>query len=121
MKQFYIDEQFLKSVEIHYSGNYIKEKKEKTEEDIILLLQGKGDYSCHSSIDHPEFTRLRNELEEKGLIKTERRWWNGDRVLKPFKLNHCNFQIGMQFSCAAAIQYDIKKAREKWEKRNLNA
>ena len=37
--------------------------------------------------DHPEFTKLRNRLSKMGYILMETSYWNGDIVLKPFKLN----------------------------------
>jgi hypothetical protein len=65
----------------------------------------------HARIDHPEFTKLRDMLEQQGYISTERSWTNGDRVLKPFSLNTLKFKIGEQFPCAAAldVRLSIKK------------
>jgi len=53
--------------------------------------------------DHPEFTKLRNRLCKLGYIQIESSCWNGDRVLKPFKLNELTFKKGEQFSCASAL------------------
>jgi len=65
----------------------------------------------HGTIDHPEFTKLRDMLQQQGYISTERSWINGDRVLKPFSLNTLKFKIGEQFPCAAALDVllSIKK------------
>ena len=66
--------------------------------------------------DHPEFTKLRNRLCKLGYISIEIMWWNGDKVLKPFKLNELTFKKGEQFSCASAIGtqlYCFKKTRKK--------
>ena len=65
----------------------------------------------HGIIDHPEFTKLRNILQQEEYISTERSWVNGDRVLKPFSLNTLKFKIGDQFPCAAAldVRLSIKK------------
>jgi predicted DNA-binding antitoxin AbrB/MazE fold protein len=38
-----------------------------------------------------------------GYILMETSYWNGDIVLKPFKLNKVNFKKGEQFACADAI------------------
>ena len=64
--------------------------------------------STLSYVDHPSFTALRNTLESKGYIKTERSWCNGDVVLKPFFLNRLYFKANEQFPCAAAIKHRIK-------------
>lgn len=60
-------------------------------------------HSVMSHIDHPAFTTLRDHLEAKGYIKTERNWHNGDVVLKEFMLNEHTFKEGDQFPCATAI------------------
>ena len=62
-----------------------------------------------STQDHPAFSDLRERLGKEGYIKIERGWVNGDRVTKPFYLNNMYFDIGEQFSCAAAlgVTYDI--------------
>lgn len=61
------------------------------------------------SEDHPAFAELRERLDKEGYIEIQRSWSNGDRVLKPFYLNNMYFDVGEQFSCAAALggQYDI--------------
>jgi len=53
--------------------------------------------------DHPEFTKLRNKLNKLGYISIQALYWNGDTVLKPFKLNQLSFEKGDQFSCADAL------------------
>lgn len=53
--------------------------------------------------DHPEFTKLRNQLSKMGYILMETSYSNGDIVLKPFKLNKINFKKGEQFPCASAL------------------
>jgi hypothetical protein len=57
--------------------------------------------------ENPKFLVLRNQLEDEGYIKTERAWWNGDTVLKPYKLNGKIFKKGWQFPCGDAIVYRI--------------
>lgn len=55
------------------------------------------------SVNHPGFEHLRTTLERNGHIHTERTWCNGDRVLKPFRLNNKWFDVGEQFPCAIAM------------------
>lgn len=63
--------------------------------------------------DHPEFTKLRNRLCKLGYIQIESSYWNGDRVLKPFKLNDLTFKKGKQFSCASALGIKLELPRLK--------
>jgi hypothetical protein len=64
--------------------------------------------------DHPEFTKLRIKLGKLGYISIELLFWNGDRVLKPFKLNQLSFEKGDQFSCATVlgIKLDLLKPKK---------
>jgi hypothetical protein len=59
------------------------------------------------SVDHPSFDALRTHLGVKGFIEIERKWWNGDKVLIPFKLNNLTFEEGDQFSSGGALYYDL--------------
>lgn len=72
------------------------------------MLQG----TSMGFIDHPEFTKLRDKLEAEGYIQTERTYWNGDRVLKPFMLNGNKFDKGEKFCCASALDIKFKVAKE---------
>lgn len=74
-----------------------------TDEQLLKILKGADRCSSTHSEDHPEFAKLRNELEQTGYIKVQRGWWNGDEVLTPFILNGEEFKVGEQFSCAAAL------------------
>ena len=103
-----IDEQYLTDVVIHREWNYYGEKTDPTPDDIVRMLRGEGHCSSTESIDHPEFTRLRNQLEEEGYIEVERRWWNGDRVLQSFTLNGYKFELGDKFLCASAMKFHLK-------------
>ena len=76
-------------------------------EDMILSdLDGKIIFQGTSREfkDHPEFAKLRNKLEKQGFISIQRSWWNGDKVLMPFKLNQLSFNKGDSFLCADAIK-----------------
>ena len=101
---FTLDPAYLTDVTIREEWNtYTKDGHEPTAEELLLILQGKGKCGMTSSIDHPEFTKLREHLGEQGYISIERGWWNGDTVEKPFTLNGRKFKVGAQFSCAGAM------------------
>lgn len=79
-----------------------------TKDQVVKILQGQDRCSSMSSRDHPEFAALRDRLEELGYIQTQRQWWNGDRVLRPFRLNGCLFRRDEQFPSAAAMSGHLK-------------
>ena len=109
---FEIDESFLTSViEVTYH-NYYQNKDILTDEELVKALKYNGNISSMSSDDHPEFKILRNKLEEQGYIKTQRNWWNGDSVLKPFTLNGVKFKKNEQFPSGAAIKYTVQSKRK---------
>lgn len=83
-----------------------------TDEDLIKVLQGKGNRSIMGSDDSPEFKALRNQLEAEGYIRCQRTWWNGDRVLKPFFLNGVRFDCDDQFPSGAAMKLHLQTARK---------
>jgi hypothetical protein len=112
LKNFIIDEEYICDVTIRTEHDYIKDRNNPTDEDLIKILKGWDRGLCISSKDHDKFTELRNQLEEQGYIKTERGWWNGDRVLKSFKLNEWTFCRGHKFPCAAAMRVSIDCARQ---------
>ena len=101
---FTIDPAYLTSVSIREEWNeYTKNGREPTDEELLLILQGKGTVTMGRSEDHSEFARLREQLGELGYIHIQRGQWNGDRVLQPFKLNGRKFKEGDKFSCGAAM------------------
>ena len=101
---FTLDPSYMCSITIHEEWNeYTKNGRVPTDEELVLILQGKGKCSTTSSEDHPEFARLREQLGELGYIHIQRGQWNGDRVLKPFKLNGRKFKEDDRFSCGAAM------------------
>lgn len=110
---FYINEEYICDVTIRTEHDFVKDRANPTHDDLIKILKGQDKGYSISNKDHDEFTKLRNELEEKGYIKTERGWWNGDRVLKPFTLNGAKYKKGYKFPCAAAMSVEIKIAKEK--------
>jgi hypothetical protein len=80
--------------------------------DLIGEIIVKGE--SYGTKDHPEFIKLRNKLYKLGYIQIESSYWNGDRVLKPFKLNGLTFKRGESFLCACAlgIKLDLHKLKE---------
>lgn len=75
----------------------------------FLKLLGEGGFTSTTTIDHPKFTELREQLAKDGFIKIESRWWNGDEVVKPLMLNNKKFKVGDKFPCAAAIHYYLRE------------
>jgi hypothetical protein len=110
---FTIDESFITDVHVSKQwGMYDHiHVDDLTPEQLFTILKGEDRYGTSTSIDHPEFTKLRNELEEKGYIRTQRNWWNGDTVLKSFTLNGWKFKKNHRFPCAGAMRISIKCAR----------
>lgn len=72
----------------------------------------------YSTVDHPSFAALRKHLKACGLIYMEESWINGDRVLKPFKLNDILFNEGDQFVCASAMKYHLEVETEDEQENN---
>ena len=112
LKQFYLDEQYICDVTVEKKYDFIKDRNNITHEELIKILKGHDRMVSISNKDHDEFTKLRDHLEELGYIQTQRSWWNGDRVLKSFKLNSWTFRKGHGFPCAAAMKNSITCARK---------
>ena len=101
---FTIDPEYLTSVTIKEEWNtYTKNGRVPTAEELILIIQGKGNCSSTRSADHPEFAKLREQLGADEYISIQRGWWNGDTVEKPFTLNGRKFKVGAQFSSGSAM------------------
>lgn len=109
---FTIDESYICDVTVRTEHDFIKDRNNPTHEDLIKVLKGYDKAYTISNKDHDEFTKLRNQLEELGYIKTQRNWWNGDVVLKPFYLNGWRFKKNHTFPCAAALKVSITCARK---------
>ena len=116
LKQFTIDESFICDVTVRTEHDFFKDRNNPTHDDLIKILKEYDKGLSISNKDHDEFTKLRDQLEELGYIKTERRWWNGDQVLKSFKINEWTFRKGHRFPCASALNNSIHCARKyKWK------
>ena len=112
LKQFTIDEKYICDVTVRTEHDFIKDRNNLTNEDLVKILRGWDKSVSISNKDHDEFTKLRNQLELQGYIKTERGCWNGDRILKSFKLNEWTMRKGHKFPCAAAMKVSISVARK---------
>ena len=53
------------------------------------------------------FTKFRNMLEKKKFIIIQPQWWNGDVVLKPFKVNNFKFKTGEIFPCSFGLKIKL--------------
>ena len=108
---FTIDEHFLIDIITHTRVSLYEGKDGLSEEELLRVLRDEDKVTITEIIDHPEFTRLREQLETEGYIEVEHKWHNGDRVLKPFRLNGFDFDEGCKFPCATALGNAIKCAR----------
>ena len=112
LKEFYLDESLDWGVTISVEWNSYLNKDTVTNEDLVEVIKGNGRCGSFSNDDGPEFKALRNQLEADGYIRCERMWWNGDRVLKAFKLNGVIFRKHEQFSCGAAMKHHLNFTRK---------
>lgn len=111
-KNFEIDEAYLTDVNVRKVHDHVKDRANPTPDELIMILKGRDQSVSIYNTDHEEFTKLREELGRLGYIKIQRGWWNGDRVLKSFKLNGWVFKKGHKFPCASALGVNIRCARE---------
>lgn len=109
---FTIDEQYLTDVHVRTETSLLSDPENPTPDDLIRILKGHDKMISHSVIDHDEFAKLRNHLEELGYIRCQRNSWNGDTVLKPFTLNGYKFKKHVRFPCAAALGVSIRSAKK---------
>jgi GTP1/Obg family GTP-binding protein len=100
------------TVRTQYSMYSRIKQEDLTPEQVFKIIKGEDICTTTSRDDHPEFKELRNTLEDQGFIKTERSWWNGDRVLKSFTLNGAKFRKDEKFHCGAAIEYTVKQKQK---------
>jgi hypothetical protein len=112
LRNFEIDEAYICDVQVRTEHDFIKDRNNLTNEDLFKILKGWDKGVSIGNKDHDEFTKLRNQLEELGYIECQRSWWNGDRVLKSFKLNGWTMRKGHKFPCAAAMKVSITCARK---------
>lgn len=113
LKNFEIDEQYLCDDSVPIYRENLENRDCPTQEDMIKILRGEDRTLVgYSNKDHPVFAELRDRLEQLGYITTMRNSWNGDRVVKSFKLNGWTFRRGHKFPCAAALSISIVCAQK---------
>ncbi len=103
-----IDPVYLVSVTVRTDH---KPKFDNTEEGLLKALTYKNDCYSISSIDHPEFDKIRRLLEKEGYLNVQRNSWNGDTVLKLFTFNGKKFKKGERFPCACAMTGHLKYSK----------
>ena len=119
MKDFYIDPVHLTSITEVTKHSMYSHKKELTHTELLKVLKDEDTVTSISNIDHPEFTKLRLQLEELGYVQIQRQWWNGDRVVKPFALNGVKFKKDDQFCSASAMGHHLNFSKSYRKKKNL--
>ena len=112
LKNFEIDDEYITDVTIRRSGSIYGDRTDLTDNELLKVLKGQAQWHSTENTDHPEFAELRNLLEQQGYIKTERGWWNGDRVTKSFKLNGVIFRPGEKYPCGAAMRHHLDWKRK---------
>ena len=109
---FYIDEAYLTDVVVRTEYPRYNNHTELTADELISVIKNPVPAVSVGTKDHPEFDCLREQLEQQGYIQVQRGWWNGDRVLKPFRLNGKTFKKDEQFPCAAAMGVHLKVSKK---------
>jgi hypothetical protein len=112
MKKFSINDTYLTDVTVREDFVPRIDSENITPDQLIEVIKNSGRCYSIGTKDHPEFAKLRNQLEQQGYIVTQRSWWNGDRVLRPFTLNGIKFRKHDQFPCAAAMGGHLKFAKK---------
>ena len=105
--KFNINPAYLVYVNRSTDYSALRNKTDLTGEELFKLLKGEDIVQCLSTEDHPEFTKLRLQLEELGYTEMQRIWWNGDRVVEPFILNDVKFNKDDTFPSAGAMRYRL--------------
>ena len=113
LKNFKIDEQYLCDESVKVYKEHLENRANPTAEDMIKILKGTDrSMISMSTQDHPVFAELRDRLETMGYIEVVRNSWNGDRVIRGFKLNGWTFSKSQKFPCAAALGNSIRCAKK---------
>lgn len=105
---FYIDEAYLTDIIVRTEYLRYENRSELTADELLEAIKNPVAMTSLSNKDHPEFTYLREHLEQQGFIAVQRGWWNGDCVLKSFRLNDVKFHKGEKFPCASAMKGHLK-------------
>jgi hypothetical protein len=112
MNRFYIDLAYATSVTI-VTEHHIKQTPNESEADFLVrkLATKESPVRSISSEDHPEFSKLREQLGRERYIDITRNCWNADVVIKSFYLNDILFKKRSRFLCGSAILYDLKNGK----------
>lgn len=105
---FEIDPAYLTDVMVTKTHRPHANKGTVTPDELIEVLSHNSTVTSTCSQDHPQFTQLREHLESTGYITCERRWWNGDRVLRAFAVNGHEFDVNDSFPCACVLGIQIQ-------------
>jgi hypothetical protein len=116
--EFTLDEAFMCDVPYR---RVLNAKPIESNKDLLDAIKQTNVMIIQGADPHPEFERFRCQLEADGYISVERMWHNGDRVLRPFRLNGFLFKKGEQFPCAAAIGIHLTVLRKYQRKKNVLA
>ncbi len=78
--------------------------------DCLIRYDFEGHYGVTAAHkDHPAFAEVRNLLKSRGYIEIPPYpCWNGDQVLKRFRFNGFQLEVGDTFYCAAAWSSRLK-------------
>lgn len=107
--EFTLDERFM--CDVPYK-RVLNATPIESNQDLLDAIKQTNVMIVSGADPHPEFERFRCQLETEGYIEVERGWHNGDRVLKPFRLNGFLFKRGSKFPCAPAMGISIQVARK---------
>lgn len=112
--KFELDEAYLTDVVVRRTWGMYDHKRpeELIPDEVIKILKGEDQCSTTGTQDHPEFSKLREQLGTDGYIEIQRGWWNGDCVLKSFVFNRVKFEVGEKFCCASAMSGHLKFAKK---------
>jgi len=117
MREFFIDPEYLTDVIVTRYYKKYQDRDQLTHEELLDALRDSSEMTITGTRDHPEFAYLREQLGQEGYIQIQRSWSNGDRVLKPFRLNGVKFKKHEQFACAAAMKHHLEFEKQRQQKK----
>ena len=103
----------MREVTIHREWSIYQDRTELTAEEMIKVICGEDRCRSTHSEDHPEFAALREQLGRAGYIRIERGWWNGDRVIRSFKINGVIYRAGERFPSGAAFRWSYERKSQR--------
>ena len=109
---FTIDPAHMTDITVRREWSIYRGRTEVTDEELAKILAGQDRCSSTHSEDHPEFAALRERLGREGYISIQRGWWNGDRVIKSFKINGVIYRPGEKFASGAAFRWSHERKQK---------